>query len=124
MSRRLQMSSKLELHEVSPFLWAKRRNCTYIYRQMHEEYEGNAISRRAIVKWCNMFENERINVDEAYCEGRPSSSTDAETDARVNEHVLANTRVTVDKIANELVISHGSVRKIVFKHLKFCKVYT
>ncbi|GBO15649.1 hypothetical protein AVEN_25904-1 [Araneus ventricosus] len=78
------------------------------------------MSRQAIAKWCNMFENGRTDIDNAEREGRPSTETKSEIAARVNESILANRRVAV--IANKLDISHGSVHKITVKNLEFSKV--
>ncbi|GBN51873.1 hypothetical protein AVEN_417-1 [Araneus ventricosus] len=42
--------------------------------------------------------------------------------AHLNEHILANRRVIVDEIANELDISHESAHKMIVEHLGFVKV--
>ncbi|GBM39073.1 hypothetical protein AVEN_190216-1 [Araneus ventricosus] len=118
MSRKLQVASKLEMRTVVRFLWAKGCNCTEIYRQLQEEYGETAMSRQAIAKWCNMFENGRTDTDDAKREGRPSTATNSRI-AGMNESILANRRVAVDKIANKLVISHGNVYKITAKNLEF-----
>ncbi|XP_035209966.1 histone-lysine N-methyltransferase SETMAR-like [Stegodyphus dumicola] len=55
-------------------------------------------------------------------EGRPSTETNSEIAARVNECILANRRITIDEISNKLDISRGSVHKIIADHLKFRKV--
>ncbi|KFM62375.1 Histone-lysine N-methyltransferase SETMAR, partial [Stegodyphus mimosarum] len=65
-----------------------------------------------------MFENGRTDIDDAEREGRPATATTA----RVNECILANRRITINKISNELDISHGSVHKIIADHLEFRKV--
>ncbi|GBO15576.1 hypothetical protein AVEN_268490-1 [Araneus ventricosus] len=80
------------------------------------------MSRQAIAKWCNMFENGRTDIDNAEREGRPSTETKSEIAARVNKSILANRRVAVDEIANKLDISHGSVHKITVENLEFSKV--
>jgi len=69
MSRQLQIASKVEMRAVIRFLWAKRFNCTEIYGQFHEVYGENAMSRQAIAKWCNIFENGRTYIDDAEREG-------------------------------------------------------
>ncbi|XP_035227854.1 histone-lysine N-methyltransferase SETMAR-like [Stegodyphus dumicola] len=89
---------------------------------MHEVYGENAKSRQAIAKWCNMFEKGHTDIDDAECEGRPSTATNLEIAARMNECILASRRITIDGILNELDISHGSVHKIIADHLKFRKV--
>ncbi|GBM18696.1 hypothetical protein AVEN_8995-1 [Araneus ventricosus] len=60
-------------------LWAKRCNCTEIYRQLHEVYGGNDMSRQTIAKWGIMFENGLADFDDAELEGRPSTATNSET---------------------------------------------
>ncbi|GBM02452.1 hypothetical protein AVEN_76501-1 [Araneus ventricosus] len=122
MFRQLQVASTLKMLAVIRFLWAKRCNCTEICRQLHEVYGENAMSRQVITKWCNMFEDGRTDIDGAERERRPSTATNSEIATRVNESILANRRVAVDEIANELDISHGSVHKIAVKHLEFSKV--
>ncbi|GBM61353.1 hypothetical protein AVEN_150496-1 [Araneus ventricosus] len=78
-------------------------------------------SRQAIAKWCNMFENGRTDIDDAGREGRPSTATNSEIAARVNESFLANSRVAVDAIANKLDISHGNVHKLLSSILNSVK---
>ncbi|GBM40529.1 hypothetical protein AVEN_76936-1 [Araneus ventricosus] len=122
MSRQMQVASKLEMRAVIRFLWAKRCNCAEIYRQLHQVYGESAMSRQAIAEWCNMFENGRTDIGVAEREGRPSTATNSEIAARVNECILANRRIAIDEISSELDISHGSVHKITVKHLEFSEV--
>ncbi|XP_035205247.1 histone-lysine N-methyltransferase SETMAR-like, partial [Stegodyphus dumicola] len=107
MSRQLQIASKWEMRAVIRFWCAKMCNCTEIYGQLHEVYGENAMSRQAIAKWCTMFENGRTDIEDAEYEGRPSTATISEIAARVNECKLANRRITIDEISNELDITHG-----------------
>ncbi|GBL93682.1 hypothetical protein AVEN_25667-1 [Araneus ventricosus] len=53
----------------------------------------------------------------------PSLSTNAQIIARVNESILANKRVTMNEIANELVISLEYTNKIIVDHLEFHRVF-
>ncbi|GFT76176.1 HTH_48 domain-containing protein [Nephila pilipes] len=87
MSQQLQVASKLEIRSVNRVLWEKRCNCN--------------------VTWCNMFENSRTHIDDTECEGKHSTATNFEIVARVNEYILANRFIPVDKNSNELNISHG-----------------
>ncbi|GBM03758.1 hypothetical protein AVEN_134970-1 [Araneus ventricosus] len=80
------------------------------------------MSRQAIAKWGNMFETGHTDIDDVEREGRPSTVTNSEIAARVNESILANRRVAVEEIATKLDISHGSVHKITVKHLEFTTV--
>ncbi|XP_035215058.1 histone-lysine N-methyltransferase SETMAR-like [Stegodyphus dumicola] len=69
-----------------------------------------------------MFENLRTNIDDDEREGRPSTATNSEIAARVNECILLNRRTTIDEILDKLDISHGSGHKIIADHLEFRKV--
>ncbi|GBM57275.1 hypothetical protein AVEN_58586-1 [Araneus ventricosus] len=80
------------------------------------------MSRQSIAKWCNMFENGRTDLEDAEREGRPSTATNSEIAARVNESILANRRITIDEISTELDIYHGSAHEIIAEQLKFHKV--
>ncbi|GBM53512.1 hypothetical protein AVEN_261281-1 [Araneus ventricosus] len=124
MSRQLQVASKLEMRAVIRFPWPKMSNCTEIYRQLHEVYGENAMSRQAIAKWCNMFEKGRTDIEVIEREGRSSTATNSEIAARVNECVIANRRIAIDEISNELDVSHGSLHKITAEQFKFHKICT
>ncbi|GBN87282.1 hypothetical protein AVEN_16233-1 [Araneus ventricosus] len=72
-----QTPSKLEMRAVIRFLRQKGKlhlNLSAVARSVRE----NAISRLAVAKWYNMFQNGLPDVVDAYCEGRPSPSTNAE----------------------------------------------
>ena len=56
MVRQLETYSKGEIRGTVQFLWAKRLNCTDIHRQILAVCGSNAISRPAIVKWCQQFD--------------------------------------------------------------------
>ncbi|GFU10277.1 HTH_48 domain-containing protein [Nephila pilipes] len=108
MSRQQQVASQLEMRTGIRFLWAKRCNCTDFYRQFHEVYGKVAMSRETIAKWCNMIENERTHIDDSEHEGRASTATNSEITARVNECILANRRITTDKISHERYQKEGN----------------
>ncbi|GFS55653.1 histone-lysine N-methyltransferase SETMAR, partial [Nephila pilipes] len=80
------------------------------------------MSHQAIAKWCSMFENGRSHIDDTEREGRPSTATNSEIAALMNEYILANRRITIDEISNKVDISHGSVHKIIAGHPQFHKV--
>ncbi|XP_035209502.1 uncharacterized protein LOC118183982 [Stegodyphus dumicola] len=102
MSRQLQIASKLEMRPVIRIFWVKRCNCTEIYGQLHEVYGENAMSRQAIAKWFQMFENGRTDIDDAERERKPSTATNSEFAVRLNECILVNRHITTEEISNEL----------------------
>ncbi|GFT84863.1 HTH_48 domain-containing protein [Nephila pilipes] len=88
MSRQQQVASNLEMRAVIPFLWAKRCNYSEIYRPSHEVSDENAMSRQAIAKWCDMFENGRKHIGDAEHEGRQLTATNSE----ITDLMLQNKR--------------------------------
>lgn len=80
------------------------------------------MSRQAIAKWCNMFENRCTDIDDTERKGRLPTATNSEIAAYVHENNPANRRITIDEISNELDISHISAHKIIAEQLKFNKV--
>ena len=99
MYRQLQLTTKLEMHAMIRFLQEKRCNCREIYRQLHKVYGENAMSRQAIAKWCDIFENGLTDIDNAECEARPSTDAiNSEIAARMNECMLASGHVRIYEI--------------------------
>ncbi|XP_035207602.1 uncharacterized protein LOC118182374 [Stegodyphus dumicola] len=120
MSRQLQVASKLEMRAVIRFL-GEKINCCEMFRHLYDVYGENATGRQAIANWCDMLHNERTDIDDAQREGRPSTATESEIDASVNECILAKRHITIDEISNKLGISYGSVHKIIADQLQFHK---
>ncbi|XP_035227872.1 histone-lysine N-methyltransferase SETMAR-like [Stegodyphus dumicola] len=69
-----------------------------------------------------MFKNGHIDIDDTERDGRPSTAINSEMSAGVNECILANKRITIAEISNELDISYGNVHKITADQLQFQKV--
>ncbi|GFS37781.1 histone-lysine N-methyltransferase SETMAR [Nephila pilipes] len=76
------------------------------------------MSREAIEKLSNMFENGRTHIDDAERDERPSTATNSKIVARLNECILANVYITIDEISNKMDISYGSVHKIIADYLE------
>ncbi|GFS94505.1 histone-lysine N-methyltransferase SETMAR [Nephila pilipes] len=68
------------------------------------------MSREAIEKFSNMFENGRTHIDDAERDVRPSTAT--------NSKIVANVYITIDEISNKIDISYGSVHKIIVDYLE------
>ena len=54
--------------------------------------------------------------------GRPSTSTSEEKTVQVQQMILANRRITIDKIAQSLQITFGSAQEIIHEILGYSKV--
>lgn len=120
MARQLQGASKLEMRAGICFLWAKRCNCSETYRHVHEINCENAMSGQIILQWSSIFENERTDIVNAGREAIPWPSKNVIA-ARVNNCIFAYRHIKIEKISNELFISHGSVHEIIAEQLNFIK---
>lgn len=66
------------------------------------------------------FRESRTNIDDEIWAGRPFSSNAYENVERVREILREDRRITIDGIASELGISHGSVPSI-FHDSPYCQ---
>ncbi|GBO00940.1 hypothetical protein AVEN_6471-1 [Araneus ventricosus] len=121
MVRQLETYSNVEVHGTVRFLWVKRFASTEIHREIsvHGPY---AMSRPAIVKWCQQFEDGRTDLTEAERQGRPTTVSTSDMVQREKDIILSNRRVRVAHIAQELGISVGSAHSIVRRQLDYRKL--
>jgi len=81
---------------------------------------GTVSCRRGLRELIERFKTGRTSVQHEEGAGRPSTSiTVANTGVR---DMLQNRRVTVNEVAHQLQISHGSVYEIIHNRLAFHKV--
>ncbi|GBO22904.1 hypothetical protein AVEN_17615-1 [Araneus ventricosus] len=67
MVRQLETCSNVEVRGTVRFLWAKRFTSTEIHSEI------SAMSRPAIVKWCQQFEDGRTDLTDAKRQRRPAT---------------------------------------------------
>jgi len=67
---------------VSRFLWAEGVKGAEIHARLCTQYGNNAVPRRSVYEWIEMFENGRTSVMDAKRSGWPSTST---TDEKLEE---------------------------------------
>ena len=67
----------------------------------------NTISHQAIAKWCDMFQNERTDIEHAERKERASVDSNSEIAPIVIECILPKWHLTIYDISNELGIFHG-----------------
>ena len=73
-------------------------------------------------EWCRKFRNGVISVTDALCLGQAHHVVTPESTAAVEAIEMENHRVTVDEIAANLNISHGSAHHVIHDVLRFHKV--
>ena len=67
------------------------------------------MSRTQVQLWYNRFKEDREDINDDACPGRPSTSTAIGT---VKEMILDNRRFTIKKVADDVGISCGSCHAI------------
>jgi len=84
---------------------------------------GNSCPSLATVKrWHTEFKRGRESLDDDPKSGRPPTSINDKNIDAVHDLIMADRRITIDKIADILVISHGSVVSIIHDELDMRKV--
>ncbi|GBL91783.1 hypothetical protein AVEN_185542-1 [Araneus ventricosus] len=73
MVRQLETYSNVEVRGTVSFLWAKRFTSTEIHSEISAVFGPHAMSRPAIVKWCQQFEDDRTDLTDAERQGRPAT---------------------------------------------------
>ncbi|UYV78223.1 HSP90AB1 [Cordylochernes scorpioides] len=85
-------------------------------------YGEATLDRSNVYWWYKMFSEGREDVNDEECAGRPSTSTTDEKINEVEKMILANRRITVREVAEDLNISIGSCHSIFINDLGMRRV--
>ena len=107
------MSTAYEQRSVICFLWSKGRATIEIHRGTQPTYGERRLALRSVRWWCSEFQNGRENLNDNERTGRPRVSVTDENTARVGAMVIAERRMLIKDIAQELDISFGSAFNII-----------
>ena len=121
MAAPLSFCTKEEQRSVIRFLWSEGVPGTEIHRRLSVQYGNSVLSQRSVYEWIEKFKNGRTSVTHDEGAGPPVTVTN-ENIERVREMILSDRRVTIDKVAYCLQISHGSAYEIIHNRLGFNKV--
>ena len=102
MSARLSVCTKEEQRSVLRFLWVGVKGAE-IHARLCTQYGDNALPRRSVYEWIEMFKNGRTSVMDAERSGWPSTTDEKLEEARAI--ILTDRRVTIEEIALQLGIS-------------------
>lgn len=85
-------------------------------------YGEATLDQSNVYRWYKMFSEGREDVNDEERAGRPSTSTTDENIDKVKKIVLANRRITVREVAEDLNISIGSCHSILTNDLGMSRV--
>ncbi|VEN48079.1 unnamed protein product [Callosobruchus maculatus] len=85
-------------------------------------YGEATLDQSNVYRWYKMFSEGREDVNDEERAGRPSTSTTDENIDKVKKIVLANRRITVREVAEDLNISIGSCHSILTNDLGMSRI--
>ncbi|UYV72914.1 hypothetical protein LAZ67_10001150 [Cordylochernes scorpioides] len=94
------------------------------FRMLTVAYGEATLDRNNVYRWYKMFSEGREDVNDEEGAGRPSTSTTNEKINEVKKMILANRRITVKEVAEDLNISIGSCHSIFINDLGMRRVAT
>jgi len=97
-------------------------NPSEIYRRMKVQYGGSCLSQERMYEWVERFQNGRQNVSDEHRRGRPVRVATETVKQQIEQRIRDYRRVTIDEIAIEFNMSHGSVYNIVHNDFGYRKV--
>ncbi|UYV78503.1 hypothetical protein LAZ67_16001800 [Cordylochernes scorpioides] len=96
--------------------------CADAFRMLTVAYGESTLDRCNVYRWYKMFSEGREDVNDEERAGRPSTSTTDEKINEVEKMILANRRITVREVAEDLNISIGSCHSIFINDLGMRRV--
>ena len=122
MAAELTDSSDLEQRAVIRFLLAEEVKWSEMVSRMEKQYGAICMYRGNVYKWIQAFKEGRKSITNELGPGRPAEAKTPELKQMAENIILSDRRVTIDDVAKELDISHGSAWSIVHEELGFFKV--
>ncbi|UYV84814.1 hypothetical protein LAZ67_X003595 [Cordylochernes scorpioides] len=96
--------------------------CADAFRMLTVAYGESTLDRSNVYRWYKIFTEGREDVNDEERAGRPSTSTKDEKINEVEKMILANRRITVREVAEDLNISIGSCHSIFINDLGMRRV--
>jgi hypothetical protein len=111
-----------EQRSVISFLSSESTKSIEIHRRMKVQYGEACLSLQQVYEWSRKFRNSVTSLADAPLSGQTHRVVTPETIAAAEAIGMDNRRVTVNEIAANLNISHGSAHNIIHDLLKLRKV--
>ena len=116
-------SVRLEMRVNVKFLGKLGWKPAAIIEALQTVYENNCVFMNStIYRWIQEFKEGRESAKDLQRSGRPRTSITEDHVAAVQTAVEKNRRVTIDAIAEEVGISHGSLHAILTNNLRLSKL--
>ncbi|UYV84968.1 hypothetical protein LAZ67_X004149 [Cordylochernes scorpioides] len=103
---------KMDQRTCIKFCVENEIKCADAFRMLTVAYGEATLDRSNVYRWYKMFSEGREDVNDEERAGRPSTSTTDEKISEVEKMILANRRITVREVAEDLNISIGSCHSI------------
>ncbi|UYV61607.1 hypothetical protein LAZ67_1005527 [Cordylochernes scorpioides] len=113
---------KMDQRTCIKFCLKNEIKCADAFRMLTVAYGEATLDRSNVYRWYKMFSEGREDVNDEERAGRPSTSTTDEKINEVEKMILANRRITVREVAEDLNISIGSCHSIFINDLGMRRV--
>ncbi|UYV82536.1 hypothetical protein LAZ67_21002715 [Cordylochernes scorpioides] len=113
---------KMDQRTCIKFYMKNEIKCADAFRMLTVAYGEATLDRSNVYRWYRMFSEGREDVNDEERAGRPSTSTTDEKINEVKKMILANRRITVREVAEDLNISIGSCHSIFINDLGMRRV--
>ncbi|UYV80072.1 hypothetical protein LAZ67_18001593 [Cordylochernes scorpioides] len=113
---------KMDQRTCIKFCVKNEIKCADAFRMLTVAYGEATLDRSNVYRWYKMFSEGRDDVNDEERAGRPSTSTTDEKINEVEKMILANRRITVREVAEDLNISISSCHSIFMNDLGMRRV--
>ena len=84
------------------------KSATETLKMIQQGFGDQSLSRSQVFQWHTRFKTGRTSVDDDELTGRPTSCTNPETVARIQELIRQDRRRTIRDIAEEVEVGYGT----------------
>ncbi|UYV72152.1 hypothetical protein LAZ67_9001968 [Cordylochernes scorpioides] len=113
---------KMDQRTCIKFCVKNEIKCADAFRMLTVAYGEATLDRSNVYRWYKMFSEGREDVNDEERAGHPSTSTTDEKINEVEKMILANRRITVREVSEDLNISIGSCHSIFINDLGMRRV--
>ena len=99
------------------FLLKENREGAEIHQRLENVFGDRAVSKKTVYNWIEKLKQGRDSLEDDSRSGRPSTSVNQHSIARVEELLEEDRRLTVSDIAEKVYISEGSAHTILHERL-------